>query len=626
MHNISDYQHLAIDLLRTNKKTILKCAVFASLLAAVSVSLASSVVNQHRHTITLGILDIERESTYLNRKDNVQQETIDWLKERLPQYELSIQALNISTLADKIKKGEIDAFLSSSGFFVEMFPYGVKDLATLASEEFPNPNQCVGGSIIVLKSRKDLNSIDDLKGKIAVSTNPENFMAFQLGMSAIAAKGYEPWEFFKKTYFTKNEPREVLQQLLNGKSDVALLRACFLESMISKEPHLQGKFKVIEPVENHSACQYSTKLYPGWTMAVTSHVAPQTATDLAEALLAKPSFGKPGYRWSIATNYRSVTEVFRQLKIGPYAYLNNWTLERLWNTYWPYIVLFIVVAAAWVFHWLSIERLVKKRTAELQNALKVQAEFHEQALSAAAQVEKLTKFGVINELSAMYAHELAQPLTSIGYLTRTIRNTTARLSDSLKEKTAIQKLIIKMENDLNKSQSIISQIRQYAKAPIKRDAKINITKTLHEVIAKTSKIYPKIEFIINAKDSATVPGDALELFVMSLNLIRNAAESTSDGKVEISVRKFSDARLVLLEVSNAGQPLQMNSSLSMDENLENIKHHALLNISSTKSHGMGMGLLIVQSILKAHHGALHYKVNNGRIVFTAVLPASEDPT
>lgn len=104
MHNISDYQHLAIDLLRTNKKTILKCAVFASLLAAVSVSLASSVVNQHRHTITLGILDIERESTYLNRKDNVQQETIDWLKERLPQYELSIQALNISTLADKIKK------------------------------------------------------------------------------------------------------------------------------------------------------------------------------------------------------------------------------------------------------------------------------------------------------------------------------------------------------------------------------------------------------------------------------------------------------------------------------------------------------------------------------------------
>lgn len=210
MHNITEHQHIVIDLLRTNKKRILKSAVSAALLAAASFSLASSVVNQHRQTITLGILDIERESTYLNRKDNVQQETIDWLKERLPQYELSIQALNISTLADKIKKGEIDAFLSSSGFFVEMFPYGVKDLATLASEEFPNPNQCVGGSIIVLKNRKDLNSIDDLKGKIAVSTNPENFMAFQLGMSAIAAKGYDPWEFFKKTYFTKNEPRDAL--------------------------------------------------------------------------------------------------------------------------------------------------------------------------------------------------------------------------------------------------------------------------------------------------------------------------------------------------------------------------------------------------------------------------------
>lgn len=570
-----------------------------------------------RPLIRFGMLDIERESTYLNRNDNVQGQTMAWLREKLPQYQIAFRSYTISQLAEEIRKGRIDAFLSSSGFFVEMWPYGVKDLATLASNEFPNPNECVGGAIVVRSHRDDLQTIDDLKNLAAASTNPQNFMAFQLGMSAIAEKGYNTRKFFKRIVFTNNEPRQVLQLLLDGKADVALLRACFLESLTAKEPAFRGQFKVIEPLEANAACQYSTDLYPGWTVAVTDKASPRMAADLAEALLAKPKMDERGYYWGIATDYRSVNEVFRKLKIGPFEYLNHWTLERFWDAYRQYIFLAIFALLAWIGHWLSVERLVKKRTAELREAIQTQAELHEKALAAAGQLEKLTKFGVINELSAIYAHELAQPLTSMGYLTKTLENVTDRLPADAKEKPLVRRIAGKIGADLAKAEAILSRVRQYAKSTIKRDAAVDLSALTNDVVAKASKIYPKTVFSASLDDGVVVKGDSLELSVLALNLIRNAAESTTNGLVDVSVRITSENRaeaadakeFACLSVKNAGEPLPYEPGEA-----------AAFAVPSAKTHGMGMGLLIVQSILKAHGGKLRYKAENGVIVFSVFLP------
>lgn len=41
---------------------------------------------------------------------------------------------------------------------------------------------------------------------------------------------------------------------------------------------------------------------------------------------------KDGERWTIASDFRSVDELFKTLKRGPYAYLNEWTAERMEGT------------------------------------------------------------------------------------------------------------------------------------------------------------------------------------------------------------------------------------------------------------------------------------------------------
>lgn len=591
--------------------------IFAAI--ALGTLLAASAANaEDKVQLRFGLLDIERESTYLSHNDKTQTETVKWLRETLPQYAIEVRMLTIPKLAEEIKARRIDAFLSSSGFFVEMWPYGVRDIATLVSKTFPDPNRCVGGAIVVRSDRTDLDTIADLKGQRAVSTNPQNFMAFQLGMSEIASRGYDPQKFFSSISFTNNEVKEVLRALMQGKADVALLRACFLESITAREPEWKGAFKVIEPVKTNAACGYSTKLYPGWTVAVTNQAAPSMASDLTKTLLAKAPAGHDGYHWEIATDYRPVNDVFRLLRIGPYDYLNHWTFQRFWEEYKTYVLLGVLLVIGWVFHWLSVERLVRRRTAELQVALQTQKELHAKAMESAAAIEKLTKFGVVNELSAIYAHELAQPLTSIGYLVRTLRNALKRVPSDTEAKPLMEKCTEKINADLGTAQTILSRVRRYAKAPLRRDTVIDFSALVTGVVEQICKT-SRVEFITDIEKDVLVVGDELELSVLTLNLLRNASEHTLDERVRVVLHHEvlpDRGEGVVLEVRNAGTA-PTECAPGVFEKRETLNP---AEADGKKANGFGLGLLIVRSILKAHGGTLRCFADREDVVFRAEFP------
>lgn len=591
--------------------------IFAAI--ALGTLLAASAANaEDKVQLRFGLLDIERESTYLSHNDKTQTETVKWLRETLPQYAIEVRMLTIPKLAEEIKAGRIDAFLSSSGFFVEMWPYGVRDIATLVSKTFPDPNRCVGGAIVVRSDRTDLDTIADLKGQRAVSTNPQNFMAFQLGMSEIASRGYDPQKFFSSISFTNNEVKEVLRALMQGKADVALLRACFLESITAREPEWKGAFKVIEPVKTNAACGYSTKLYPGWTVAVTNQAAPSMASDLTKTLLAKAPAGHDGYHWEIATDYRPVNDVFRLLRIGPYDYLNHWTFQRFWEEYKTYVLLGVLLVIGWVFHWLSVERLVRRRTAELQVALQTQKELHAKAMESAAAIEKLTKFGVVNELSAIYAHELAQPLTSIGYLVRTLHNALKRVPSDTEAKPLMEKCTEKINADLGTAQTILSRVRRYAKAPLRRDTVIDFSALVTGVVEQICKT-SRVEFITDIEKDVLVVGDELELSVLTLNLLRNASEHTLDERVRVVLHHEvlpDRGEGVVLEVRNAGTA-PTECAPGVFEKRETLNP---AEADGKKANGFGLGLLIVRSILKAHGGTLRCFADREDVVFRAEFP------
>ena len=324
--------------------------------------------------VRVGMLDFESEASYLSRVEDIQETVLTHLERTTPGIVIERHRYKTSELAEAVRKGEVEFFLGSSGFFVEMRPYGVRDIGTIVSRSFPDPNQCVAGVIFVRRDRTDLKAIEDLEGQRAISTDPRNFMTFQIGMGEIKKAGFNPDKFFRRINFTNSVPTEVVRSVADGRADVGLLRACMLEAIEARNPHWQNLFRVIGekkgPRADRLGCRYSTDMYPGWTFAVMPHTPPILTRHVAISLLSmRPEDTPSGFAVSFATNYASVNALFRDLRIGPYAYLREWTLARMLRVSWPFLLLAAGLAAAWVLHWWRLEKLVRRRTAALELAV-----------------------------------------------------------------------------------------------------------------------------------------------------------------------------------------------------------------------------------------------------------------
>ena len=223
-------------------------------------------------TVRIGLLNFESETSYLSRRDNVQRTMVEYLQEKIPELRIEPHYYTTEELTRAIERREVEFFLGSSGFYVTMLQKGVRDVATLISPNFPDPNQVVAGAIFVRADRKDLTDLASLEDKTAVSTHPLNFMTYQINLGEIAKAGYDPDRFFRETIFTNNRPVEVMRAVLEGRADVGFLRACMVEGISERHPEFQGKFRFINrrsgPREERLGCRYSTSAYPGWTMAV----------------------------------------------------------------------------------------------------------------------------------------------------------------------------------------------------------------------------------------------------------------------------------------------------------------------------------------------------------------------
>ncbi|MBM6705392.1 sensor histidine kinase, partial [Sutterella massiliensis] len=65
-------------------------------------------------------------------------------------------------------------------------------------------------------------------------------------------------------------------------------------------------------------------------------------------------------------------ELYRTLKLGPYAYLRSWTPSRIWDEYSTAILIALAAAAAFVLHSFRAQHLVRVRTKQLQDAMEEQ--------------------------------------------------------------------------------------------------------------------------------------------------------------------------------------------------------------------------------------------------------------
>jgi two-component system sensor histidine kinase TtrS len=74
----------------------------------------------------------------------------------------------------------------------------------------------------------------------------------------------------------------------------------------------------------------------------------------------------------------------------------------------------------WIVHTVRVEHQVQRRTAELRDSLAARDQAEAKTRESQEQMEHLSRLSVLGELSGNLAHELNQPLTTIGTYARTV--------------------------------------------------------------------------------------------------------------------------------------------------------------------------------------------------------------
>lgn len=532
--------------------------------------------------------------------EEILEATVETLRKDFGSDFVEVKHYTLPQLAYAIQQGAIDIFMSSSGFYVRMTPYGARDLATAVSADYPNPNHSDGSAIIVLDRRRDLLRLADLKGSDLVTSTPTAFTGLQVPLGEFIRHNISPDGLFKSIHYLGGDAgmNAALPMLKSGEADVGIFRLCFLEEWLAKHPEDKGVFRVVNRMdspEHPERCMRSTSLYPAWTVATTKTTDPTLSRWVTRSLLQMKPLGDNRLAWGVATDYSSVSELFKALKIGPYEYLQHWTVQRILDEYGPFVMLACVLIIGLFLHAVRVTQLVRKRTADLTAALAKQKALEQEAKQAETRLENISRIGIVGQLSTIFAHEMRQPLGAISLYSYALKKlASAGAVPAEKART----ILAKLDQQTERANDIVTRVRTYARSEATKTERFALGDAVERAVAdlKSAGRY-KASVVFGPMERAEIEADPLEIEIVAVNLIKNALQALDGqpgGRVIVSVT--TEGAHALLCVMDNGFPIS-------DEAYEAL---AAGRGESTKHHGPGLGLLIVRNILEKLGGRINY--------------------
>jgi signal transduction histidine kinase len=229
------------------------------------------------------------------------------------------------------------------------------------------------------------------------------------------------------------------------------------------------------------------------------------------------------------------------------------------------------------------------------------------------ELARATRVAALGELSASIAHEVAQPLTAI--LANTQAAELSRHSDTL-DADELREILSDVRRDAQRASQVVQRLpaliekRQIELAPLVLDNALDEAVSLLVPEARRRGVTIERRF-----NGAAVPlvGDRIQLQQVLLNLVINAMDAMRDVPpircvVTVSTQPMDDG--LALEVADRGHGLSSETQERMFE-----------SFFTTKPHGVGLGLSIVRTVVRAHGGRVSAAAREGGgSVFTVWLP------
>ncbi|MEJ5352056.1 MAG: ATP-binding protein [Melioribacteraceae bacterium] len=201
-----------------------------------------------------------------------------------------------------------------------------------------------------------------------------------------------------------------------------------------------------------------------------------------------------------------------------------------------------------------------------------------------AEILRSEKLAALGKMSAILAHEIKTPLTSIK-MNVDILSQTLNLNDDDKECLEI------IKKETNRLTQLVKEVLQFSKTPELNLSKVNLKLFIEEIfqLAKANNLYKQIIFI-NETDDKDIFVDSDKFKQVMLNLVQNSIDAIEKrGTIRLSSQVNEDE--ILIYVTDNGSGI---------EDPEKIFDPFF----TTKASGTGLGLSVSQKIIEQHGGTL----------------------
>lgn len=525
----------------------------------------------------------------------------NWLDAAIPGQRFTLLNFDQAALTRAVQERSIDFLITSSGHYVALeHSDGASRIATIESPWALSPGRSIGSAIVV-RGDGPLHALTDLAGKHVLAVDADAFGGYQIAKRELLEAGVNPEQDFASLQFAGFPMQNIVQAVRAGQADAGIIRICMLEQMMRSGEIGAAELRVLSPIAIPGLpCQTSSRLYPDWPIAVLPHTPAQLSKQVAIALLRMPRSAN-GDSWAVPADYQAVDALFRELKIGPYAYLDQWTLEAVLRRYWGWLLLILALLVLWSVHTVRVEYLVRA-------AQERQRRMADEARLLQSRLDHTARLAILGEMASAIAHELNQPLAAIANFARGMaRRITADRLEPLPLLNGTNEIVAQSERAAN----IIRNIRAFARKKASERTSVNLIAVVGDAIELFVATHPQACIIWQpgtAKGSAHVMADPLHIQQVTLNLLKNALDAqytagVANEAIEVHFRAEED--VLLISVQDCGCGLASNEFASLFE-----------PFFTTKPEGLGLGLSLSKGMIESLGGTLAAVANEGKAGLT----------
>ena len=228
------------------------------------------------------------------------------------------------------------------------------------------------------------------------------------------------------------------------------------------------------------------------------------------------------------------------------------------------------------------------------------------------QLIKAQKIAAWKEIAQRVAHEIKNPLTPI-------QLSAERIIKNLQKGEPGHQAVIEegartIIQEAGTIKSLVDEFSNFARMPKIQLQSTDIHQIIDQALAFFKGIFTDIEFTVDYSPEvpASVPADPEQMKRAFINVLDNSIDAMNKkGKIEIRTSFEKQPQRVTIEIVDSGP------GISADD-----RYKLFLPHYSTKKKGMGLGLAIVNQIIRDHNGSVNIENNKPHgAKFTIQIPA-----